>query len=52
MDKGDNGDDGSEYRTTNTKERNKGRDCTKRDNGEEKSNEENKFDMIPNVDDM
>jgi len=52
VNKNDSGHNGSERKTTNIEECNKRKNCTKRDNREEESNEGNRNDMIPNVDDM
>jgi len=50
VDKNGNDHNRSERKITYTEERNRRKNCTKRDNGEEGNNEENKGDMIPNVD--
>jgi len=52
VDKNDNGYNGSERKTTYAEERNRRENCTKRNNGEKGNNEEDKSDMILNVDDM
>jgi len=52
VDKSDNDHNGSECKITNAEERDKRKNYTRRDNGEEKNNKENKNDMIPNMDDM
>jgi len=52
VNKDDSNHNGSECEITNAKKRNKRRDRIKRNNGEENYNEENKGDMILNVDNM
>jgi len=52
MDKNDNSYNGSKRKATNAKKRNRRKNCTKRNNGEEGSDDESEGDMIPNVDDM
>jgi len=52
VDKNDNGYNGSKRKITNAEERNRRENYTQRDNREKGNNEENKNDMIPNVDNM